>query len=342
MKSRLFAIALSTLLCMTATAQQEENAPLNVLLETRADYQRDYLDGKLVDDNTGFKGKYLNIKLTGNITDDISYVFEQRLNKMHANTNFFDATDFIYLNWQATDNLSLSAGKQVVAIGGFEYDRAPINLYFFSEFWNNIGCYQWGASATYSFNQDRDNLLFQFCESPFRSHSQYEAYAYNLMWRGSHGPLSTIWSFNMSEYDKGKYISYISLGNEVSLSKSLKTQIDFINRASKHQNYWLDDYSLMAELSFKPNQKFNVFAKATYDVNKTENNADYTVLPGTEMTSVGGGLEYFPLGTNQVRLHVNYSYSFGKNGNPEGALPDKQSLFDVGLTWRLDWHPFNH
>ncbi|MBR6446822.1 MAG: porin [Prevotella sp.] len=328
--------AICCALAVCATMQAQEVGKVNLRLEARGDYQREYVDGDVVDAETGFKGKFLNFVMSGNLTKDISYAYRHRVNKMVKNSNFFDAIDFLMLNWQANDWLTLSGGKQVVYIGGYEYDRAPIDLYFCSEFWHQMPCYEWGASATLGWNEGRDRIIFQICESPFRNHAQgKDMYAYNVLWSGQHGLLSTIWSANMIEYDKGKYINYIALGNEVKLSRQVKAQIDFMNRAVSGHAFLLKDCSVMAELSYMPTEKVNLFAKATYDVNNTDKVADYTVMPGTELTRFGGGVEYYPLSDDRVRLHANYSYVTGKNSNPDGALRDKQSFFDVGLTWRI-------
>ena len=45
----------------------QENQVVNLQLETRIDYQREYLDGDAVKSNSGFKGKYLNVILNGTI-----------------------------------------------------------------------------------------------------------------------------------------------------------------------------------------------------------------------------------------------------------------------------------
>ena len=331
---RLKAICCALAVC--ATMQAQKGGKVNLRLEARGDYQREYVDGDVVDDETGFKGKFLNFVMSGNLTKNISYSFRHRLNKMVKNSNFFDATDFLTLDWQANDWLKLSGGKQVVWIGGYEYDRAPIDLYFCSEFWWQVPCYKWGASVTFGLNEGRDKVTFQVCESPFRSYAQgKDIYAYNVLWTGQHGILSTLWSVNMMEYDKGKYINYIALGNEVKISRQVKAQVDFTNRAVSGHTFLFKDCSVAAELSYKPTEKVNLFAKATYDVNNTDNVYDYTVMPGTELTRFGGGVEYYPLSDDRVRLHANYSYVTGKNTNPDGVLRDKQSVVDVGLTWRI-------
>ena len=323
-------------LVVCATMQAQESRKVNLRLEARGDYQREYVDGDVVDDETGFKGKFLNVVVSGNLTDGLSYNFRHRLNKFSKNSSFFDATDFLTLDWQANDWLTLSGGKQVVWIGGYEYDRAPIDLYFCSEFWQQIPCYEWGASATIGLNKGRDNLTFQICESPFRNYSGgKDIYAFNLLWSGRHGFLSTLWSVNMIAYGKGKYINYIALGNEVKFSRQVKAEIDFTNRAVSGHTFLLKDCSVAAELSYMPTEKVNLFAKVSYDVNNTDNAADITVMPGTELTRFGGGVEYYPLSDNRLRLHANYSYVTGKNTNPDGVLQDKQSLVNVGLTWRI-------
>ncbi len=229
------------LLAIPVNIWAQDGSKLHLLLEARGDYQRTYVDKEAIKDDCGFKGKYLNVILTGDITPQVSYAYRQRLNKIHKNSSFFDATDWLYLNYQATQHLSFSGGKQVVGIGGYEYDRAPINLYFCSEFWNNIPCYQWGVSASYAITKN-DKLTFQFCESPFRSFYEHaDMYAYNLMWNGSHGIWNTIWSINMLEWQGGKFINYISLGNEFRLARNATLQLDYLNRAVSHQTFLFKD-----------------------------------------------------------------------------------------------------
>ena len=83
--------------------------------------------------------------------------------------------------------------------------------------------------------------------------------------------LSTLWSVNMLAYGKGKYINYIALGNEVKLSRQVKAEIDFTNRAVSGHTFLLKDCSVAAELSYMPTEKVNLFAKVSYDVNNTDN-----------------------------------------------------------------------
>lgn len=324
-------------LAAAAFARAEETAtgPLvNLQAEVRLDYQHDWLDGHTVNDNTGFEGKYINFRLDGNITDGLSYSWRQRLNKPHKDASFFDATDWVYLNYDF-GRWSVAGGKQVVAIGGWEYDRAPIDLYGCSVFWNNVPCYQIGGSVSFR-PSAADRLTFQLCESPFYTPENRNMYAYNLMWNGRHGIFEAIWSANLLEYAPDRYISYLALGNRFSFGK-VALELDLMNRAASRQTFFLRDMSVMGELAYAPTSRWKVFGKMTYDVNRTHSDADLCVAPGTEMKMAGGGLEFFPLadGRHTLRLHANLFYSWGSNGNSADVMQNKTMLVDFGVKWNM-------
>ncbi len=334
MKTSLF--VLSVLLPCSAAIAQTFDPSVSLNTEVRVDYQREYTDGNVDDANTGFKGKYLNFRLDGQFNDHFSFSYRQRMNKFSSDATFFDATDWVYLKYQPTERWQIAAGKQVVGIGGYEYDRAPIDIYRASEFWNNVACYQMGGSIGYNVTK-RDLLSFQVCESPFRKYDNSNMYAYNLQWFGDHGWFHTIYSLNAMEYAANRYISYIALGNKFDMGKA-SLELDLMNRAAAHQAYLFKDCSIMAELAYEISRPIKVFTKFTYDVNRSGNGSDLLVLDGTEMKMIGAGIEYHPLKTsrNDIRLHAFCFYSWGNNSNVDGTLQDKMTMFDIGVKWRFD------
>lgn len=314
-----------------ATAQ--EDAKVYLRMEARGDAQYETIGGHLIDGNTGFRGKQLNLRLNGNITDAWSYAYRQRMGKPNSNASYFDAVDHINLTY-TTGAWAFTGGKQTVAVGGYEYDRAPIDFYFGSEYWYNMDCYQWGVAATYNFgNEANDALKLQIGQSPFRGKSP-EMLGYSLLWSGSHGWIDILHSVNMMEYQPGKYVNFIALGHQFNMG-DFKLQLDWMNRADM-ANFDFYDFSVMADLSWSASDKLNVFGKASYDVNGS-NTADYCVLPGTELTRVGAGVEYFPIkDSRDIRLHANYSYAWGTNGNGGGTVWNDQSFLSLGVTWKMD------
>lgn len=308
---------------------------LNLRVEARLDLRGDWLDGNTVKENTGFAGKYLNLRLDGNITPNLSYSWRQRFNKPHKDASYFDATDWIYLNYNL-DRWSFSGGKEVVAIGGWEYDRAPIDLYGCSVFWNNIPCYEIGASVGLNFSAS-DKLSFQFCQSPFYRSDNRNMYAYNLMWNGSHGCFSALYSANLIEWAPGRYINYLALGNKFTVDKVV-LELDLMNRASSRQTFLGKDMSVMAELQYKPSGKWNIFGKFTYDVNKSGTAADVTVLNGTDLKMFGAGVEFMPFvnARHVLRFHAIGFYSWGNNTNSADLMQNKTFTAGAGVTWYMN------
>ncbi len=330
---------LTAFLALAATGMKaQENEILSLGLEARLDYMQEYQQGDKINDASGFKGRYLNLRMDGNLGAGFSYSYRQRLNKLHADAAFFDATDWIHVTY-ANRNWSVSAGKQVVGIGGFEYDGAPIDLYFCSEYWNNIPCYQIGFSGAYTTDDTNDRFMLQFCESPFRRNAanilNREMFAYNLMWYGSHEFYSSIWSVNMIEYLPGRFINYIALGNKFTFG-NFTIDLDIMNRAVSAENFMGKDMSFMFNFRWSPLERLNVFVKCTHDFNNSDEAGDWCVTPGTNITRIGGGLEFFPLKhSKDLRLHLNYCRTDGEN-IAAGALQPKQSIIDAGVTWKMN------
>ncbi|MBR5820609.1 MAG: porin [Alistipes sp.] len=332
----LFFGLLGCLACQQVSAQE---GPLNLSIETRIDYQRESIDGVRDHDNSGFKGQDLNLMLDGDIGHGFSYSYRQRLNVNHDDENFFDATDWLHLTYTTpNERWAFSAGKVVVGIGGYEYDIAPIDCYFYSEYCSNIACYQLGASITHTLKNGRDSFMAQVTESPARVGE--EMFAYNLMWVGDHDWFESLYSVNAMEYMPNEYIYYIALGNRFTMGPVV-LELDFMNRATDHQTFFFRNCSVMGTAKVEVCPYVQLQAKATYDVNRTDNIADFCVAPGTELTRVGGAVEFFPLKENRnVRLHAAYSYTMGSSDTELTVLQNKHSRFDIGLTWRMNILPF--
>ena len=120
-----------------------------------------------------FQGDYFNVHILGHLTENLNYRVRQRMNKEIDVKNPFNATDFLYLNWQATTHWSFTAGKQAIFVGGYEIDSAPIDVYYYGAFSNNLyQYYAFGATATYTFHEGQC-LSVQFCPHSKMSWLQY-------------------------------------------------------------------------------------------------------------------------------------------------------------------------
>ncbi|MBO5716852.1 MAG: porin [Alistipes sp.] len=333
---RAFFVLCMALMTFGYAQAQEQNEIFKLGVEARFDWLNQTLDGNKVDAGSGFKVRYFNLRMDGQISPKFSYSWRQRFNRANSISEFAQNTDWLHLTYKPTENWAISAGKQVLMIGGWEYDRAPIELYFCSEFWNNVNCYQIGASVAYTTNSGNDTILFQACQSPYDTTlSSVDYYAYNLYWSGSHGCFTALYSLNFMQYAPGKYDKYIALGNQFKFGDAT-IQLDLMNRGPKGKDLLFDNFSIMGEFSYMIANQVNVFAKATYDKIGNSSVLASGLVPGTELTRVGGGVEYYPMGNRNVRLHAAYAHTFGLNTNIDGTALDKLGYLTVGLTWKID------
>ena len=326
------------LMALTSISLQAQESILKAELEARVDYMQEFRGSGNYGPGSGFKGKYILLRADGQISDRFSYSLRQRINKPTTNLSLFDATDWIQVKY-TKGPWEIAAGKQVVAIGGYEYDTSPVNLFFCSEYWSNLPCFQFGISGAYTFAEGNDKMTFQITESPFRRGSLNTAdkalLAYNLMWSGSHNWFSSICSVNMMEYMPGKYINYIALGGKFTFG-DFAIELDWTNRATSLETLIGDDFTAMGDISWRPVDALKVFVRAIYERNNSVT-GDLCVSPGTDLVRAGAGIEYFPLKNNKnLRLHLNCCYTDGDS--PEiNVLRPEQTIIDAGITWKMNF-----
>lgn len=109
-------IAVILLLFVSRTAGAQDGNLVNIGLQARVDYQREYVGVDAVKGNCGFKGKNVSILINGEFNEHFSYNYRQRLYRGHGSESFFNATDFLYLTYRPDERWSFSGGKQIVEI----------------------------------------------------------------------------------------------------------------------------------------------------------------------------------------------------------------------------------
>lgn len=299
----------------------------DITFEARGTFHQEDTDGNYT---SCFQGNFLNLHVKGHISPNLSYRIRQRFNKRVDDQNPFNATDFLWLRWQASQHWSFTFGKHPILLGGYEIDSAPIDVYYYGAFSNNLSqYYAFGASATWTPVPGQD-IWFQFIPSPISPVGQ-NRYSLNLYWNGSITSwYKTIWSVNLVEDIYHRKMNYIILGNKFLLGP-LAVDVDAINRASfKQQRYLLSDWSLIGKAILSLG-KWNLCTKVGYEVNDAANidpdgiSYDLVLPAGNDYFYYGAGVEFFPLGNEDVRLHIAY---FRNNH-------DHVHNLDMGVTWRF-------
>lgn len=336
-------LAAAMLLAIGTSAQTLWGDMINKLkVEARADGELFTTDST---PNFGFHGKYFNLMLGGNLGDHFSYYFKQRVVANGGSVMFFDNTDFLYLDYRPTPNWRLRFGKDAMAMGGFEYDASPIDVYFPTTLWNNIYCFQLGFSGAYLTDDGNHTLVAQVTNSPYINSTglAYDAglVSYNLCWYGSMGHWRTIWSTSMIEREWNKFMNLTMIGNKVVFEK-WDLYVDLMHHALAIDD-WGKNFGVVSCANWYFTDRFNLFVKGMIEQNKSEvdlNSAvalDHLLRAGHTYARYGLGFEYFADKGKTVRLHtyvcrMTESYT-------EGGVDVVEDCwnFNIGATWTVDF-----
>lgn len=363
-KIYLFFALSAIILCTNLLNAQNDSVPFfNTLrMEVRADFEYHHLmtSSSVLplthNDNTyGFKGRYFNIHVGGNFTKNLSYYFRQRIVANPGSSTFFDNTDFLYLNYQINKNWSVRVGKEALAVGGFEYDAPPIDVLFWSYYWDNFYCFQLAAGAKYKSNDGKNTIIAQIGNSPYLHYGspfKNSLLSYNLFWGGDFGPFHTLYSFNMFQRDKqGHFMSYLALGNKLAFQR-WDIYVDFIHRATSTKQL-MKDFGVIACANIYITPNFNLFVKGGYEQNldpleynnylETQEIWDCLALPGQMYTYGGIGFEYRPKRCTDIRIHGFVADFVTRNQqyetqNSTGTVyrADHDLTANVGISWFID------
>lgn len=357
-----FCLAFALFSCARVHAQDSTSHRFTTLkLEVRADFDviaefrgikdhPDYAFGKSDDTvHYGFNGRYFNLCLGGEFGKGFSYYFRQRIIASKGASTLFDNTDFLYLQYNFKDSWAVRVGKEALAIGGFEYDAAPIDVLYYSYFWGQVCCFQLAGHLSYADKAGHNKLTLQVSNSPYvyymGSGSEWKKglLGYSLMWNGNFTHFQTIYSVNFFERKRGKFVNYISLGNRIHFGW-WSWYIDFQNRAFSLDRHFFDNFTAVSRMDFAV-KSFNIFLKGGYDQNMVDEAVvhdpdieamDYMMMPGYGRLFYGMGLEYRPAKCPSVRIHafVNRSVLFPKYGGMEtcGTING-----NIGITWNIDF-----
>lgn len=203
---------------------------LNIMLDMRVDFQTDFTENGL--DNASFQAQTFKLWLVGEIVPGVRYRVRQRLNKPTEplREGYSSATDQAWLAFDIGKHWTITAGKQSVQFGTFEYDYNPADIYLPTMCFNDLDAYKTGVNAAYTVKDQTFNLQIvnsdatQFADSAYAN----KALALNVLWVGKlfDGLLNTRWAYGAFQHDKGNFLSWITAGTQVNIEK-FTTELDY-------------------------------------------------------------------------------------------------------------------
>lgn len=345
---------------------------INVDLHLRSAFHAKFNSGAGNADEASFRFDHIMIGIYGNVTDKLSYKYLQRLNRgtqAFETENLSGTIDYAYLRYQLNRQFAVTAGRQALFVGGFEYNEYPINIYDYSGITNNITCYLTGVNIAYS-PRNNQEIGFQIINN--RAGSMEEAFGqipegverpfaplyYSLAWNSNYSDnkLQLRYAATAGELAKGKWVFMISGGQMVNLEKfNIYLDILYHRSAIDHLGVirkmatteegavWegiarsVEYLTFVSEANYRFRPKWNIHLKAFYDRASVYKENDM-FRKGNYLSSWGyqGGIEFFPMADSNLHLFLNATGKTYKNIKKENFMnQEDQFRVSLGFVYRL-------
>lgn len=296
-------------------------------------------------DDLSFKLNRVRLEIEGHLNDHLSYHFRQSFNKYsnpHSMDNLSSSIEYANITWHASDKFDLVAGKQFVALGGYEAYVNALRVREFCEFNNNVAVYQAGLMGVVQFNPSQQ-LILQLVNNRSGSDSdlflygrpaEVEAAGFPLLatvnWNGLFldDALHFRYSASAGQLGKGRNIYYLTCGNiyekypfvaylDVMYSRegidsqqritALQAQGRGLLPVTVQNTQYL---SFIANLDYQFHPKWNAYVKGAYETAGVYQ-ANGNFAEGRYMTSWNAQacLEWFPFAEDRgFKVFAHYLY----------------------------------
>lgn len=358
----------TTTLFEKVTKLEKKTEWFNVYLNMQGSFNIFFNDNR--EEQIAFRMDQLRLEMKGNITDRIYYRYRQRLNRNNnpqALDNLPASIDYAAVGFHIHDKLSVLAGKQCTAFGGFEFDLNPIEVHQYCDMLEYMSNFLTGIDFSYYFARQHE-FRFQIVDSRNGSFKDFYGQVpenvkrskaplgYTLNWNGNllNNKLKTRWSASVFHEAKKKNWYYYALGTEVQLSEFLGffdfmyssedldrtgiiseiTATDGYNTRALDTRYM----SMILHLNYRICRHFNLWMKGMYETAKVEKN-NQQLEKGKYRTSWGymGGIEYYPTKDN-LHFFLNYigrNYDYTNKAKVFGVGNSNPQRIELGLVYQL-------
>ena len=330
-----------------------------------------FTDGEF--DEAAFKINRVRLAILGSCSPSLSYHFRQSFNNYgqhHSLDNLSSSIEFAYINWKLNPLLKLTVGKQFLALGGYEYYVNPIKVREFSQFNNNVACYQAGVSAALNLSPTQE-LVFQVLNN--RSGEDEDAYTFGrpadidrakvpvistVNWNGLfadravHLRYAASWGQQAqgrnilyltagNVYEKGPVVAYLDLMysrqglDSQGIITSLQGPAVEAPATAQHTEY----FSVIANFDYRIHPNWNVYVKGAYETAGVYQ-ANGVFEKGLYQTTWNAQacVEFFPMRDKELKIfgHLLYKgYDLTNRAKALGAFVPNTQRISIGLLYTL-------
>ena len=291
-------------------------------------------------DEVSFKMNRVRLEIYGRLTDRLSYHFRQSYNRYsnpYSVENMSSSIEYANLKWHVSDRFDLVAGKQFLAVAGYEGYVNGLKVREFSEFNNNFEIFQTGLKGSIYLNPEQ-HLYFQVVNH--RIGTDNDTYIHGLPegvertkfpllatanWTGWFADKSIMFMYSASagQLAKGKNIYYLNCGNVYEKGPVLAYLDVLYQRSGLDNQHRITTLSNMpvtaqnaqyltfiANIDYRFHPKWNGYLKGAYETAGVyETNGIFAA--GRYMTAwnAQGCIEWFPFEEESgFKVFAHYVY----------------------------------
>lgn len=328
-------------------------------------------DGKL--DEAAFKINAVRLEILGSFGKDFSYHFRQSFNK-YSNPHVLDklssSVECALVNWKMNRRFKLTVGKQALQLGGYEYWVNSIKVREFSDFNNNIACYQAGVNGAVSLSPTQQ-LNFQVVNNrggdedetflygrpeevgkvrvPMLSTANWDGYFFdrglNLRYSVSWGQLADkrniLYLTAGNVWEKGPVLAYVDFmySREGLDSKGLVSELSASHPeggvTAQHVSY----FATIANFDYRVHRHWNLYVKGAYETGSVyKANGFYEKGLYRRTWNVQACAEYFPMENSEllIFLHLLYkNHGLTQRAKALGADDYSSQRISLGLVYTI-------
>lgn len=322
-------------------------------------------------DEASFKMNRVRLEILGRLNDDLSYHFRQSFNKYsnpYSVDNISSSIEYAYIKWHRADNFELVAGKQFLAVGGYEGWVNGLKVREFSDYNNNFEIFQTGIAGTIKITPTQ-HMILQVTNN--RNAADKDMYLYGLPdgvessklpllatvnWNGwfADSSVHLMYSASAGQLAKGKNVYYLMCGNIYEKGPVLayldvlysRSAIDTQQRITTLQNsdtrpvtaQNTEYFTVIANLDYRFHPKWNGYIKGAYETAGVYE-ANGSFAKGKYMTSWNAQacVEWFPFASDEgfkLFLHLLYKgYKLTSNADALGAVMPHTQRISLGIQY---------
>lgn len=355
-----------------ATKIPKRNKAFNLDLEMHATFNAFFTGNRF--DEAAFRFNQIKLEASGEVNDRLFYWYRQNLNQGNRAMemeNLPESIEYALVGFNVSDKFTLTAGKQPVDFGGFEYDLNPLLIYEYSDMNEYTDCYFTGVSLAYQMTPSQE-LRLQVTDN--RLGSMEEAYGllpkgierskaplyYTANWNSSYADelLNLRYSITAGEQAQGKWVYIGWAGQQVAVGPfSMYLDVMYMRGALDQLGLLTElvepdaeneappcaqntEYlSLVAEMNYRFHSKWNLFVKGMYETASIYKDAE-VYDKGKYRTAWGyqGGVAFYPMTDENLHIFLTgtgRAYDLTKRGAELGASIDNTTRLSVGFIYKL-------